>query len=300
VPRSAIILQALLPEMTPATLSLVIVAAFIHAAWNILLKRVRGGLSFFWLVDVLQGFVFAPWIAWVVWSERPRLGWPEWTCIVGSAVIHIAYYLFLQRGYRIGDISLVYPIARGSGPMLSSIVAVLFLGERPGAVGILGIIAIGIGIFFLTGGLPSNAHPKTRAAVIAGFFTGASIATYTIWDKYAVSVVHVSPILLDLLANPIQALFLTPLVWNRRAEISTFWRRHRPELFGVTILNPISYILILVAMTVAPVSQIAPVREISTLIGAAIGGRLFGEQHLRNRLAAASIIVLGVVAVAHG
>jgi drug/metabolite transporter (DMT)-like permease len=286
--------------MTPITLSLVIVAAFIHATWNILLKRVRGGLSFLWFVDVLQGFVFAPWIAWVVWSERPRLGWAEWTCIVGSAVIHIAYYLFLQRGYRMGDISLVYPIARGSGPMLSSIVAILFLGERPGVFGILGITAIGIGIFFLTGGLQRIAHPKIRAAIIAGLLTGASIATYTVWDKYAVSVVHVSPILLDLLANPIQALFLTPLIWNRRAEISTYWRQQRSELFGVTLLNPISYILILMAMTVAPVSQIAPVREVSTLIGAAIGGRLFGEQHLRSRLTAASIIVLGVIAVAHG
>jgi drug/metabolite transporter (DMT)-like permease len=138
------------------------------------------------------------------------------------------------------------------------------------------------------------------AAVAAGLLTGASIATYTVWDKYAVSVVHVSPILLDLLANPIQALLLTPPVWSRRAEILRYWNQNKPELLSVTILNPISYILVLVAMTVAPVSQIAPVREISTLIGAAIGGRVFGERHLGRRLAAASIIVLGVIAVAHG
>jgi drug/metabolite transporter (DMT)-like permease len=289
-----------MPEMTPVTLSLVIVAAFIHATWNILFKRVRGGLSFVWFVDILQGFTFLPWIAWVIWSEKPRLGWAEWIFVVGSAIIHIAYYFFLQVGYRLGDISLVYPIARGSGPMLSSIVAILFLDERPGVFGVFGITAIGSGIFLLTGGLQRNVHPMSRAVIIPGLLTGASIATYTIWDKYAVSVVNVSPILLDLLANPIQALLLTPLVWNRRAEVPTYWRRYRPELFGVTILNPISYILILMAMTIAPVSQIAPVREVSTLIGAAIGGRLFGEQHLRSRLAAASIIVLGVIAVAHG
>src|ERR1700751_5995752 len=285
--------------MTPTSLSLVIVAAFIHASWNILLKRVRGGLSFLWFVDILQGFVFAPWIAWVIWSEKPTLGFTEWFFIVGSAVIHIAYYFFLQRGYRLGYISLVYPIARGSGPMLSSMVAILFLGERPGVLGILGIMAIGVGIFFLAGGI-RNPHPDIRAAIRAGLLTGMSIATYTVWDKYAVSVIYVSPILLDLLANPLQALLLTPLVWNRRADISTYWKQSRPELFGVTILNPISYILILLAMTVAPVSQIAPVREVSTLIGAVIGGRLFAEQHLRSRLAAASIIVLGVIAIAHG
>ena len=103
--------------------------------------------------------------------------------------------------------------------------------------------------------------------------------------------VHVSPILLDLLVNPIQAILLTPTVWNRRAEISRYWKQNKPDLIGVTIVNPISYILILVAMTAASVSQIAPVREVSTLIGAAIGGRLFGERHLGSRLAAASIIV---------
>jgi uncharacterized membrane protein len=286
--------------MTPTSLSLVIVAAFIHASWNILLKRVRGGLSFLWFVDILQGFVFAPWIAWVIWSEKPTLGFTEWFFIGGSAVIHIAYYFFLQRGYRLGDISLVYPIARGSGPMLSSIVAILFLGERPGVLGSLGIMAIGVGIFFLAGGIRWNPHPDIRSAIIAGLLTGTSIATYTVWDKYAVSVIYVSPILLDLLANPLQALLLTPLVWNRRADISTYWKQSRPELFGITILNPISYILILMAMTVAPISQIAPVREVSTLIGAVIGGRLFAEKHLRRRLAATFIIVLGVIAIAHG
>jgi drug/metabolite transporter (DMT)-like permease len=112
--------------------------------------------------------------------------------------------------------------------------------------------------------------------------------------------VHLSPILLDLLCNPVQALLLTPLIWRQRSDIPKYWVRSKPELFGVTILNPISYILILIAMTTTPVSQIAPTREISTLIGALIGGRLFAEQHLRRRLAAASIIVLGVIAVAHG
>jgi len=143
-------------------------------------------------------------------------------------------------------------------------------------------------------------NPKFTAAVIAGLLTGASIATYTVWDKYAVSMAHVSPILLDLLGNPVQAFLLTPLVWRQRTEIPKYWATNKPELFGVTILNPISYILVLIAMTRAPVSQIAPTREISTLVGALVGGRLLAEQHLRRRLAAASIIVIGVIAVAHG
>jgi drug/metabolite transporter (DMT)-like permease len=286
--------------MSPAILSLIVVAAFIHASWNILLKRVQGGLSFLWCVDILQTFVFAPWVAWVIWQNKSPVGYAEWFFILGSAVIHIGYYFFLQRGYRLGDISLVYPIARGSGPMISSLVAILFLGERPSALGTLGIVAIGAGIFFLSAGIRTSRNPKTSAAVVAGLLTGTSIAAYTVWDKYAVSEMHVSPILLDLLGNPVQALLLTPLVWRQRGDAKKYWAGNRLELFGVTILNPISYILVLIAMTVAPVSQIAPTREVSTLIGALVGSRVFAEQHLGRRLAAASVIVVGVIAVASG
>jgi drug/metabolite transporter (DMT)-like permease len=286
--------------MSHKVLAIVVAAAFIHAFWNILLKRAQAGLSFTWLVSILQTIVFAPWILWVIWTEKPTLGPTEWFFIAGSAGIHIAYYYFLQRGYRSGDISLVYPIARGSGPMLSSLAAIIFLGERPGVLGILGIAAIGGGIFFLTGGIRQNGHPQIKAAVVAGVLTGVSIASYTVWDKYAVSAVRISPVLLDLLANPVLALLLTPMVWRERQNIGRYFIKNRAELVGVTLANPISYILILSVMVVAPVSQIAPMREISTLIGAFIGGRLFAEEQLGRRLAAASIIVIGVLAVAHG
>ena len=103
---------------------------------------------------------------------------------------------------------MVYSIARGSGPVLSSIVAILFLGERPGVLGILGIIAIGVGIFFLAGGSASEHQSCDHSWSLIG----TSIATYTVWDKYVVSVIYVSQILLDLLATPLQALLLTPLL----------------------------------------------------------------------------------------
>src|SRR5258708_19785152 len=101
------------------------------------------------------------------------------------------------------------------------------------------------------------------------------------------------------MGNPVQAFLLTPLVWRQRTEIAKYWATNKPELFGVTILNPISYILVLIAMTGAPVSQIAPTREISTLVGALVGVRLLAEQHLRLRLAAASILVIRVISLPH-
>ena len=221
--------------MSPTIFALVVLAAFIHAFWNILLKRVQGGLSFTWFVSILQTAVFAPWIIWVIYMEKPALGPVEWLFIAGSAVIHIAYYYFLQWGYRIGDISLVYPIARGSGPMLSSLAAIIILGERPGLFGILGIVAIGVGIFCLTGSIRKDGRLGMEGALVAGLLTGMSIAAYTVWDKYAVSAVHVSPVLLDLLANPLLALLLTPMVWHQRNDIGRYWALNRAELFGVTL-----------------------------------------------------------------
>lgn len=112
------------------------------------------------------------------------------------------------------------------------------MGERPSFLGVLGIAAIGVGIFCLTGGIRKNERPKIRPAVVAGLLTGGSIATYTLWDKYAVSTVDVSPVLLDLLGNPIQALLLTTIVWHQRTDISRYWATNRLELFGVHNSEP--------------------------------------------------------------
>jgi multidrug transporter EmrE-like cation transporter len=119
--------------MSPVALALVLVAAFLHAVWNLLAKRAGGGAAFTWLFGVWSALIYAPAGLYLVVRDEIALGPLEVGFVLGSAVIHVAYFLTLQRGYRAGAMSVVYPLARGTGPMLALVGAVLLFGERPSA-----------------------------------------------------------------------------------------------------------------------------------------------------------------------
>ncbi len=286
--------------MTPAALGLVLGAAVIHATWNLLAKRVGGGTAFVWLFGSLASVVYAPLAAAVIVLTRPHIGVVQLTFLAGTAVLHLGYFLTLQAGYRTGDLSLVYPLARGSGPMLSVGAAIILLGERPTPVAIAGAVLIGLGIFLLAGNPASLGHPGARRAVGYALLTGALIAVYTLWDKRAVSTLGIPPILLDWGGNVGRVLLLTPAALARRDEVHALWRAHRPEVVLVAVLTPLAYILVLTAMVFTPVSYIAPAREISILVGTAMGSRLLAEGDAPRRFTAATAIVVGVAALAVG
>lgn len=288
--------------MTPAVLALVLTAAVLHAAWNVLAKRAQSAdtVAFVWLTTALSAVVYLPAVA--VWLIAVPLRRPlsalDFAFIAGTAVIHSAYFLLLQRGYRAGDLSLVYPLARGTGPLLASIAAVLLLGERPGLLGGLGIVAIVAGIFVAAG---ARLHvARARASVGYGLATGATIAAYTLWDKHAVSALAIAPIVYEIGHFWVQTVLLAPLVarGERRAALGPTWRKHRAEILGVALLSPLGYILVLSALVVAPVSLVAPAREVSIVFGALLGARLFGEGDARRRIAGSVLILIGIVALA--
>ena len=119
--------------MTPVALALVLASAVAHATWNLMAKRVARGLAFNWLFDAVSVALYAPLALGAALAERPTVGPLEVVFVVGSALLHLAYFALLLRGYRSGDLSVVYPLARGVGPMLSTLAAVALLGERPTA-----------------------------------------------------------------------------------------------------------------------------------------------------------------------
>lgn len=286
--------------MTPAALGLVLGAAAIHATWNLLAKRVGGGTAFVWLFGSLTAIIYAPLAAATVLVAHPRIGPVHLVFMAGTAVLHLGYFVMLQNGYRMGDLSLVYPLARGTGPVLSVAAAIILLGERPGPVAMAGALLIGAGIFLLAGNPASVGHPGARRAVGFALVTGALIAAYTLWDKRAVSVLGIPPILLDWAGNLGRALLLTPVALARPDEVRALWRRHRREVLLVAVLTPMAYILVLTAMVFTPVSYVAPAREISILVGTAMGSRLLAEGDAPRRLTAATAIVVGVAALAVG
>src|SRR4051812_38197109 len=149
--------------MSLLSLSLVVLAAFIHATWNLLSKRAAdAGPTFVFAYNLFACLVYLPWmISLLVYGE---LNWslPVAGCLVLSACIHLAYSLCLQRGYQVADFSVVYPIARGTGPMLSSIGAFILLRETPTLQGIVGLLAVVAGIGFITtqGDLSAFRRPR--------------------------------------------------------------------------------------------------------------------------------------------
>ncbi len=118
--------------MTLFALVLVLVAAVFHATWNLLAKRVGdGGAVFVWLFGLCSLVLYAPLAVVVVLVSAPHLGPVEYLFMFGSGVLHLGYFVLLQRGYAVGDLSLVYPLARGTGPLLATAAAIVLFGERP-------------------------------------------------------------------------------------------------------------------------------------------------------------------------
>ena len=286
--------------MTPAALGLVLGAAVIHATWNLLAKRVGGGPAFVWLFGSVSSLLYAPLAAAVVFVVRPHIGAMQLIFIVGTAVLHLVYFLMLQGGYRLGDLSLVYPLARGTGPMLSSAAAIVFFGERPTPIAIAGTLLVGMGIFLLAGNPAALRSAGARRAVGFAVLTGATIAAYTLWDKRAVSVLGIPPVLLDWGSNLGRTVLVAPVALARFDAVRAVWRAHRGEVILVALLTPMAYILVLTALVFTPVSYVAPAREISILVGTAMGARLLAEGDARRRMFAAGAMVLGVTALAVG
>jgi drug/metabolite transporter (DMT)-like permease len=286
--------------VTAFAFGLVLAAAFIHATWNYLAKRAGdGGAAFVWLFAAISSVFYAPVAIVVFFWQKPQIGPLQLVFMVGSALIHVVYFLILQKGYRKGDLSLVYPLARGTGPTIATLVAILFLGERPSALALLGAFLVVAGVFFLSRG-SGGFKGSLKRGVGYGLLTGICIAAYTLWDKYAVSTLMIPPLLQDYCTNLGRMIVLCPVAFRKWGNVRKEWRIHRTEAIGVGLLCPLSYIMILTALISAPVSYIAPAREVSILIAAVMGSKLLSEGDARRRLPAAAAIVVGVIALAAG
>lgn len=286
--------------MSVFALALILAAAFVHASWNYFLKRSGGGPIFVWLFATLSALIYAPLAAAILWWQKPDFGWVHYGLMFASAVLHTAYYLLLDRGYRSGDLSVVYPIARGTGPLITMLCAVLFLAERPTPLAVAGALLIGGGAIALTGDPRKLRHSGNLHAVGFALLTGCMIASYTLVDKIAVAVWLIPPLVQDWAANLGRVLLMTPLALRQSAEIPGTWRRAKKEVIAVALLCPLSYILVLTAMVFTPVSYVAPAREVSILVAALMGTQLLAEGDVARRLAAAAAMVAGITCLALG
>ncbi|MCY4112255.1 MAG: DMT family transporter [Chloroflexi bacterium] len=287
--------------MPPAALALVFTAAALHAAWNLLAKRGQGHPVFFWLALVIASVLYLPaFIVGIILEPIPAAGW-GW--IVATGVLHAAYFWSLANAYARADLSVTYPLARGLGPTLVLVVSVWFVGESVSPTGLAGVLTVVAGIYVLNlrslrlSSLldPARAllHPGGRYAA----FTGVLIASYTLVDKQGVSVVN--PLTYVYLMWLIVAAILTPVVLARYGRRP--WRRVSVSMRDVTLVAILcvgAYLLVLIALTMAPAPYVSAAREVSILIGAALGMTLLGEPRHAPRFVGAAAIAAGAALVA--
>jgi drug/metabolite transporter (DMT)-like permease len=279
--------------MHPAAVVFVVIAALAHAGWNLCAKRVPdGGAVFVWLYGSVTVAVSVPLavVTVLVFDQTPS---PIWLLAMGvSGLLHLTYFVLLQHGYAVGDLSVVYPLARGSAPLLAVLAAVLLFGERPGMLALVGAGAV-VGGILVIGGLGSG-----RAGTLYGLTTGALIAGYTLWDAHAVTTLAVPPAVLMTGSALCEFVLLSPFAVTRRARVVRLWRVHWPMVIAIAVLSPLAYLLVLFAMRLAPVSLVAPARELSIVFGSLLAWLVLGEPDPRRRLTGAVVVLAGVAAIA--
>jgi drug/metabolite transporter (DMT)-like permease len=261
-----------------------------HATWNVLVKVSADPLAMNTRATVVSAAIITP-PALVIWwlAGRPGLPVAAWPVLVASAIAEVAYFDLLSRAYRSGDISIVYPIARGLGPVIAIAGGLLLLGERLSRGEAIGVAALVGGIWLVRGG-----SLRWTPGTLPALFTGVMIGTYTILDRVGVR-----------LASP---WLFGWLLWIAIALGLAAWTRGRPLVRAdvdwrsstiVGLLQTATYFLILFALSIAPVALVSPVRESAIVIVTFWGiWRLRERSQVALRVVGAVAIVAGITLIA--
>jgi uncharacterized membrane protein len=291
--------------VTGVALGLILFSAFVHASWNYLLKKSGGGTGLITAASLASLALYLPLVGVATWMQGYAFQPTHLLLMLGSGILHTVYFLLLDRAYRSGgDLSIVYPLARATGPLITIGVAVVLLGERPSAIAIIGAVLIGASALLLAGN-PFAARqaggPDPRHAMGFALLTGCMIASYTVWDKASMATWLIPPLLYDWGCNAFRCMVLVPFTRRRAPGAMTVaWRQRRGTIIAIALLSPLSYILVLTAMVFTPVSLVAPAREVSILFAALMGAHLLREGDLARRAVAAVGMVLGIGGLALG
>jgi drug/metabolite transporter (DMT)-like permease len=268
-----------------AAFALALSSAFVHATWNLLLARARDSEAATAVALIAGALVFAP-VAAITWDLDSGV----WPYLAASATLELAYFALLAAAYDMGELSVVYPVARGSAPLLVALFSVVFLGVALHALTVVGVVLVAAGIVMVRGLAAGDARQFAFALAI-----GTTIASYTLFDKAGLH--HAKPLTyLELVILPSAIVY--PLWIGRRKSL-------RAELGPSAILAGIAMFgafgLALAAIRLAPqafVPGVQALRETSVVIAVAAGALFLGEKVSRMRVAGAAVVVAGVVALA--
>lgn len=289
--------------MDGLSLTLIVLAALLHASWNLVSKRAAdAGAVFVFFYRICSVILYLPWVVYVLRYEDVAWSAMALVFIFLSTLAHLAYSLSLMRGYQVADLSIVYPVARGTGPLLASAIAIWWLNESlhlTKAAGI-GCIVIGIVLVATQGQWRHFMRTESWVGIRWGLLIGMFIAGYSLVDAYGVKVLLIAPVMLDWLSSLGGALLLAPATWvNRTSVRQRMHNKWRLAIF-VGAVSPLAYILVLYALQLgAQVSQTAPLREMSMIMATLIGAFILKEKVSLGRAFGCVVIFAGVLLISY-
>ncbi|MES2207007.1 MAG: DMT family transporter [Pseudomonadota bacterium] len=286
--------------MSFTAFALIFTAALIHAIWNLIAKKSGGGSLFVVSYTFLATIIYLPVAVWLVYQGHLPQTLASWSVILLSSFIHLAYTLLLQKGYQKADLSVVYPVARGTAPLISATGAYLLFKEPATALSITGLFIIvgGIGVISKIDQIIYKRDLSLLKGIKYGLMIGICIAMYTLTDAFAIKQTGVHPLLLDYISNVVRTLILLPTAWNKRIQLKKVFRDSWKHSAAIGLLGTLGYTLVLYAIQFTPVSLAAPAREMSMMMAALLGYFWLKEGDATRRFLGAGCIVAGVLCLA--
>lgn len=268
---------------------LVISSGLIHSIWNLFAKKSEHKATFLWFCQLSAFIICLPWVM-IEWSTT-QFYKTTYMFIFLAILVHGIYMILLSKSYTIGDLSKMYPIMRGISPIAVPIVSVLFLNEHLTMAGWIGVSFILFGIYSL-GNHSFSMKIKLDRDIALATLVGCCIAVYMIIDKLALT--YLSPIILNLFINVGSFVALSLFVPNTKT-IKMEWKKNWGTIILGGLLIPASFLVFLYALSLAEVSQLAPMREIGTVFGTFLGIIFLKETQGQKRIISSVIITIGVV-----
>jgi drug/metabolite transporter (DMT)-like permease len=282
--------------MSLAALGLLITAALLHAGWNLLLKQTGERYIVTWW-GLIVGSVCSLPLLYSAWPLPLRV----WPYVLGSALFQAAYFVILAAAYGKGDFSLVYPIARGAAPALLALWSFLLLHEMPRAAGVvgLGILLLGLLVVGSSAWWTRKEHAAPGAtSIVLALLVAFCISAYSVSDGAAVK--FTNPAAYTVLETALTAIFITPLTLKRYrwGVLIDEWQAQWPRITLIGLLTVFTYMLVLIAYSLAPVSYAGAIREVSVVFAALIGWLWLGEKFGPFRAIGAAVIFVGILVIA--
>lgn len=278
--------------ISPVVFLAVLAAAAMHAGWNAVVKARLEPILGMTLIVGCCGIIAFPF---VLWFGVPRL--VAWPCVVASIILHLLYYLVLSEAYRRGEMSQIYPIARGSAPLLTAFASVTLIGEPLGHHALIGIATLGSGILLLALHRHRRGAPFDHAAIGFAIATGAIISGYTVVDGLGArlsgdpSAYASTLFLIDAIPLPLL------ILWRRGTSAFAPMRRYAAQGFLGGAMSLAAYWIAIWAMTRAPIAIVAALRETSVLFSAILAVVVLKEVFAPLRGIAALVILAGIILI---